>query len=118
MVFKKFKIDPAMMAVILDASVVGLHMVSHLLVSGGIGYLLDRWLDTKPILFMVFMVLGIAAGFVSVYRDVKRILRKLDVVGEPGREARKDSDEVRKVKPGDPPVDKQPGVGRDGEKDS
>lgn len=85
MVLKKFKIDPLMLNVIVDASVVGLHMVSHTLVGGAMGYFLDRWLDTKPTLFMICILLGIASGFMSMYRDMKRILRKLEIAGAPGR---------------------------------
>ncbi len=87
MAFKRFKIDPMMGAVILDASVVGLHMVTHTLVGGGIGYGLDWWLGTKPTLSIIFLLLGIIAGFIAVYRDMKRILRKMEAASE--RETRR-----------------------------
>jgi len=76
--FFGLKVDKEYRAVILDASVVGLHMVSGLIVGGGVGYYLDEWLGTKPWLFLVFLVLGIAAGFKNVYDDMKKILKAID----------------------------------------
>jgi ATP synthase protein I len=34
----------------------------------GLGFALDRWLGTWPWLFLVFFVLGAAAGVLNVYR--------------------------------------------------
>ena len=36
-----------------------------------IGYLLDRWLKTN-FLYIVFLILGIAAGFVQLIRTVQK----------------------------------------------
>lgn len=47
---------------------IGVEMVGALIVGCGIGLLLDRWLGTAPWLFLVFFVLGAAAGFLNVYR--------------------------------------------------
>jgi len=47
---------------------VGVELVAALVVGGGIGFLLDRWLGTKPWLFLVFFILGFAAGLLNVYR--------------------------------------------------
>lgn len=47
---------------------IGLELVAALLVGGGIGLLLDRWLGTAPWLMLVFFLLGAAAGFLNVYR--------------------------------------------------
>jgi len=33
-----------------------------------IGYYLDHWLHTSPVLFLVFMVYGAGAGFYHVYK--------------------------------------------------
>ena len=35
------------------------------------GYLLDRWLGTS-FLYLVFLLIGIAAGFLQVFRQVKK----------------------------------------------
>lgn len=46
----------------------GVEVVSALVVGVVIGLLLDRWLGTKPWLFLLFFVLGSAAGVLNVYR--------------------------------------------------
>jgi ATP synthase protein I len=47
---------------------VGVEMVSALLVAVAIGWALDRWLGTRPILLAVFVLLGGAAGVLNVWR--------------------------------------------------
>jgi ATP synthase protein I len=47
---------------------VGVELVSALVVGVGIGLLLDRWLGTKPWLFLLFFVAGAAAGIMNIYR--------------------------------------------------
>jgi len=47
---------------------VGVELLAALVVGGGIGWLLDGWLGTKPWLFLVFFILGFAAGILNVYR--------------------------------------------------
>lgn len=47
---------------------VGLELVSALVVGVAIGYLLDRWLGTRPWLLILFFVLGSAAGLLNVFR--------------------------------------------------
>lgn len=46
----------------------GVEVVSALIVGIAIGYFLDRWLGTRPWLFLLFFVLGSAAGVLNVYR--------------------------------------------------
>jgi ATP synthase protein I len=53
------------------AARVGVELVAALLVGGGIGWLLDEWLGTRPWLMVVFFVLGAAAGMLNVYRLMK-----------------------------------------------
>ena len=50
----------------------GLEMVSALVVAIAIGYGLDRYFGTRPILLLVFLPLGIAAGVLNVWRMVMR----------------------------------------------
>lgn len=50
---------------------VGTEMLSGVLAGGAIGYFLDDWLSTKPLLLIVFLFLGGAAGFLNVYRFAK-----------------------------------------------
>lgn len=47
---------------------VGLEMVSALVVAAAIGWGLDWWLGTRPILLAVFVLLGGAAGVLNVWR--------------------------------------------------
>jgi ATP synthase protein I len=47
------------------------HLVAGLMVGGGIGYLLDRWLETAPFLLITFFFLGAAGGGMNVYRQLK-----------------------------------------------
>lgn len=47
---------------------VGVELVSALVVGVGIGLLLDRWLGTKPWLFLLFFVAGAAAGVMNIFR--------------------------------------------------
>ena len=46
----------------------GVEVVSALAVGIVIGFVLDRWLGTWPGLFLLFFVLGAAAGVLNVYR--------------------------------------------------
>ncbi|MDR3357688.1 MAG: AtpZ/AtpI family protein [Desulfovibrio sp.] len=57
--------------------VIGLHLVSGPLVGFCMGYGLDYWLDTGPWGKLAFLVIGIAAGFLNVYRDTRRLLKKM-----------------------------------------
>ncbi|WP_170294595.1 AtpZ/AtpI family protein [Roseospira navarrensis] len=50
---------------------IGVEMVATLAVGGGIGYMLDLWAGTAPLLMVVFLFLGGAAGVSNVYRVVK-----------------------------------------------
>jgi ATP synthase protein I len=46
----------------------GVEVVSALIAGAGLGYLLDWWLGSFPWLFLVFFVVGGAAGVLNVYR--------------------------------------------------
>lgn len=61
-----------------SVGVIGMHMVSGPLVGVGIGYFLDWWLGTGPWLKLVFLVIGVGAGFLNVYMDTKGLISKLD----------------------------------------
>jgi ATP synthase protein I len=43
-------------------------LVAGIIVGGGVGYLLDRWLGTKPILLILLGLLGTAGGFWNIIR--------------------------------------------------
>lgn len=51
---------------------VGTQLVVSVFIGFGIGYWLDKHLGTRPVLMLVFMLLGVASGFLNVYRTVAR----------------------------------------------
>lgn len=53
-------------------------IVAGVVVGGLIGWGLDRWLGTKPWLALVFLLLGLAAGFMNLMRAVNREQRVVD----------------------------------------
>lgn len=61
---------PALMRQLGQASMAGLMLAACIFVGTGIGVWLDRWLGTRPWLTMIFMLLGIVAGFYNVFRIV------------------------------------------------
>jgi ATP synthase protein I len=56
-------------------STVGFMFVLAVVMGAGAGYVLDDWLGTSPILFLVFFFLGVAAGVLNVYRMAARFLK-------------------------------------------
>ncbi|MEI6158976.1 MAG: AtpZ/AtpI family protein, partial [Roseococcus sp.] len=46
----------------------GVELLSALVVGVVLGIALDRWLGTSPWLFLLFFVLGAAAGVLNIYR--------------------------------------------------
>lgn len=51
---------------------VGVELVAGVIGGGLIGYGLDFWLDTWPVLFIGFFFLGAAAGMLNAYRYIRR----------------------------------------------
>ncbi len=47
---------------------VGVELISAVAIATAIGWGLDTWLDTRPWLMLVFIILGGAAGVMNVYR--------------------------------------------------
>ena len=52
---------------------VGLTMAGSILFCFAIGYYLDKWLNTKVIFITVFILLGIAGGGYTAYRQIMEI---------------------------------------------
>ena len=52
-------------------------LVGAVIVGGAIGWGLDRWLGSTPWLFLLFFVLGFAAGVLNVVRAYERIQKEI-----------------------------------------
>lgn len=50
-----------------------IEMAAALAVGGGLGWLLDDWMETGPWLFVVFIFVGIAAGILNAFRAAQRL---------------------------------------------
>lgn len=57
---------------IADLSSVVLMLPSSIIVGLFIGYTLDRWLGTRPWLLLIFTVLGIVSGLLSLIRALSK----------------------------------------------
>jgi ATP synthase protein I len=57
---------------------IGVALVLATVIGLGAGYYADRWLGTSPWLTLVGLGLGIAAGFVTLFRSVRSAERNLD----------------------------------------
>ena len=61
-----------------ELSSIGMTLVLATVIGLGAGYYADRWLGTTPWLMLLGLGLGIAAGFVNLFRTVSRTERELD----------------------------------------
>jgi ATP synthase protein I len=61
-----------------ELSTIGLTLVVATVIGLAGGYYLDRWLHTSPWLTLIGLLFGIAAGFVNLFRSVKRAERSID----------------------------------------
>jgi ATP synthase protein I len=61
-----------------ELSSIGFALVVATVIGLVVGYWLDRWLGTAPWLILIGLGFGIAAGFVNLFRSVKRAERELD----------------------------------------
>jgi len=61
-----------------ELSTVGLTLVVATVLGLAGGYYLAGWLGTSPWLTLIGLLLGIAAGFVNLFRSVKRAERNID----------------------------------------
>jgi ATP synthase protein I len=55
---------------------VGIELAAGLFVGGGLGWLLDRWWHTSPVMLILLFFLGAAAGMVNVFRTARDINRR------------------------------------------
>ena len=50
--------------------------VAAVVVGSTIGFLLDNWFDTKPLLTIIFFFMGVAAGILNVFKSAKKMHKK------------------------------------------
>jgi len=48
-------------------------LVAAVIVGSTMGFLLDIWFGTKPILIICFFFMGVAAGILNVFRSAKKM---------------------------------------------
>jgi len=64
------------MELLSTAGTIGLQLVVSTFIGLAMGYFLDKWLGTSPWLLVLFLLLGIVAGFRDVFLEAKRIQSK------------------------------------------
>jgi ATP synthase protein I len=52
-------------------------LVAAVFVGSTIGFLLDSWFGTKPLLIICFFFIGVAAGILNVFKSAKRMNKKI-----------------------------------------
>ena len=52
-------------------------LVAAVVVGTIMGFLLDNWFDTKPLLTICFFIMGVAAGILNVFKSAKKMQKKL-----------------------------------------
>ena len=52
-------------------------LVAAVVVGSTMGFLLDNWFDTKPLLTICFFIMGVAAGILNVFRSAKKMHKKI-----------------------------------------
>lgn len=57
---------------LLELSSLGLTFVFSIFIGLAIGLFLDSKLKTKPVFTLIFLLMGIIAGFYNIYRTIKR----------------------------------------------
>lgn len=57
---------------LLDASQVGIQLVVSTVVGLAIGWVIDKYMHTAPWFTIIFFFLGVAAGFIELFRFIRR----------------------------------------------
>jgi ATP synthase protein I len=63
---------------------VAIEMAAGLAVGAGIGWALDTWFGTKPVLLVVMIFMGFAAGMLNAYRTSRRIAADAEAMDRTG----------------------------------
>lgn len=54
-------------------SQVGLTMAGSILLCFALGYFLDRWLHAHGLILVLFILLGVIGGAVTIYREINKL---------------------------------------------
>ena len=60
-----------------NALKISTELVASVVVGSTIGFLLDSWFDTKPLLTVCFFIMGVAAGILNVFKSAKNMNKKI-----------------------------------------
>ena len=52
-------------------------LIAAVAVGTTMGFLLDSWFDTKPLLIICFFFMGVTAGIINVFRSAKKMQKKI-----------------------------------------
>jgi len=51
-------------------------LVAAVVVGAILGFILDNWFDTKPLLTIIFFIIGVVAGILNVIKSAKKMQEK------------------------------------------
>ena len=71
------KIEGSNAASLGKALKISTELVASVFVGSTIGFLLDNWFDTKPLLTICFFFMGVAAGILNVFKSAKKMNKKV-----------------------------------------
>tara|TARA_B110001454_G_C12287101_1_gene253644 strand:+ start:185 stop:460 length:276 start_codon:yes stop_codon:yes gene_type:complete len=67
------KIESSNAASLGKALKISTELVAAVVVGTTIGYILDSWFDSKPLLIICFFIIGVVAGILNVFRAAKKM---------------------------------------------
>ena len=56
-----------------NAFKLGTELIAAVIVGTIIGFILDSWFDTKPLLIIIFFIFGYIAGILNIFRAAKKM---------------------------------------------
>ena len=70
---KQEKNDGSNAAAFGKALKISTELVAAVAVGSILGFILDNWFDTKPLLTIFFFIMGVAAGIINVIKSAKKM---------------------------------------------
>ena len=72
----EIKNDEKSSSIIGHAFKISTELLAAVIVGTIIGFILDNWFGTKPLLILIFFFMGVDAGIVNVVRSARNMQRK------------------------------------------